>query len=121
MYIMVGFNLYLIVKYIFFYVFFFVFVLDGYICLISRKRIHKGFESNRKKKFKKVFKGGIFCKRKRNHFDRKVSKNWVVRRNEIREEGKKKKSDNLKLTCFLRIYSYWLSLEGWKGPYIGSC
>ena len=48
-------------------------------------------------------------------------KNWVVRRNEIREEGKKEKRDNLKLTCFLCIYSYWLSLEGWKGPYIGSC
>ena len=70
---------------------------------------------------KKFFKGGICCKRKRNHFDRKVSKSWVERRNEIREEGKKKKRDNLKLTCFLRINSYWLSLEGWKGPYIGSC
>ena len=39
---------------------------------------------------KKFFKGGICCKRKRNYFDRKVSKSWVERRNEIREEGKKK-------------------------------
>ena len=73
-------------------------------------------------KVQKSFLREVFAaKEKRNHFDRKVSKSWVERRNEIREEGKKKKRDNLKLTCFLRIYSYWLSLEGWKGPYIGSC
>ena len=39
----------------------------------------------------------------------------------LEKRERKKKRDNLKLTCFLRIYSYWLSLEGWKGPYIGSC
>ena len=73
-------------------------------------------------KVQKSFLREVFAaKEKRNHFDRKVSKSWVERRNEIREEGKKKKRNNLKLTCFLCINSYWLSLEGWKGPYIGSC